>query len=63
MTECVICDQRVCGHDAKAVLCARFHAVVLGAGYLEPAATSIVEEWFPRYIGNVPEFVKKEKAQ
>jgi hypothetical protein len=41
----------------------RFHAVVLGAGYLEPAATSIVEEWFPRYIGNVPEFVKKEKAQ
>ena len=36
----------------------RFHKVILGAGYGEQAAQSILAEWFDQYMTNFPEFIK-----
>lgn len=36
----------------------RFHKVILGAGYGEGAAQAILEEYFERYMNDVPDFVK-----
>ena len=60
---CVVCGQRVCGHSTQAAsnkeaLRARFHAVVLGAGYSEQAANEIVTEWFPKYVVDIPKFIE-----
>lgn len=36
----------------------RFHKVIRCAGYGEPQAQMILEEWFEKYMTDVPEFVK-----
>lgn len=36
----------------------RFHKVILSAGYSEIAAKGILEEWFEKYMLDIPSFVK-----
>ena len=53
----------MCGHHhstfSKSVdLRARFHGVILGAGYSETAAQGILAEWFDLYMEDVPAFIK-----
>jgi len=35
----------------------RFHKVILGAGYSEAAAQGILDEWFDKYMLDIPRFV------
>ncbi len=55
---CPFCNQRVCGHTKRDALRARFHRVILGAGYSETAAQGILAEWFDLYMEDVPAFIK-----
>ena len=40
----------------KEVLRKRFHAVILGAGYSEKAAQSILAEWHDKYCEDYPKY-------
>lgn len=43
---------------ARELLRARFKRVILGAGYSERVAESILAQWFELYLKDIPKFIK-----